>query len=357
MKFRLLSVVGLAMMLFFSSCSNQPAPIETDRGVFENAGSLTDFDFDKASQFSLPNATGMSRANALVPLVFDAEGHLLTAAEYDEGNGSGNTIQYTDLKTYKKVMKDLARKGKQPQGRVDEIKEAFVHELPISNESPDGLTTTSAVEDSIYAFDPYEIKHLTEAEIEAIYTRDVDTAVNQEISTQSFGSASVWVADIAVRKPGFNITGNTGHAGVVTQLSCTTTLDCGGNPNSAGTKVMEANKGESPADDLSESPLLEHFDPDAKKDPIYLLRADWLLSSQQRNIRNFALRQDPGRYKVNASKDANCDGLSSCRWYCSLLVWKAYKLYTGVSLDPGKGYWVWPYDLIDSSYTRTYYKE
>ena len=167
------------------------------------------------------------------------------------------------------------------------------------------------------------------------------------------------MGDIAVRKPGFNITFNVGHAGVVTATNCGT-LRCSGNPNSDSTKTFEANIMESgTSDDLQEWKLRDQFDPAKTGDPIYLLWVPGTSDSQLAGIRDFHKRQNPCSYDIWTDKltSGQFNGQTPCTWYCSLLVWRAYLRYTQKDLDPGGGYWVWPYDLVDSSYTSTYYVE
>lgn len=64
--------------------------------------------------------------------------------------------------------------------------------------------------------------------------------------------------------------------------------------------------------------------------------------------RDFAYRQMGKPYNVLASKT----DLRS--FYCSKLVWAAWRYTAGVDLDYDGGYWVWPVDLINSSHTRVF---
>ena len=62
-------------------------------------------------------------------------------------------------------------------------------------------------------------------------------------------------------------------------------------------------------------------------------------------VRDFAARQLGKPYSVAASKT----DLTS--FYCSKLAWAAYRFVTGIDLDADGGLWVWPVDLLNSTYT------
>lgn len=64
--------------------------------------------------------------------------------------------------------------------------------------------------------------------------------------------------------------------------------------------------------------------------------------------RNFAYAQMGKPYNIIAPKT----DLSS--FYCSKLVWTAWRYTSGLDLDGDGGYWVWPVDLITSKYTRVF---
>lgn len=306
---------------------------------------------------------GKTRNEALVPLVFDQKGSLVTAEAYNAAiaNDSADSFEvyFSDFKTYKKVMKELVARGKQQKSRLDKAQEKYTHALPLGKTSHDEISAQT-VDELIYAYDPYETVHYSDEEMHDILENlPVEPKLDEDtFGTQDFGSTpAVWVADIAVQAPQWSTIWNTGHSGVVTQLNCGS-LKCSGNPNLPATMVMEANKFTSETwDDLHEWRMLLNFDPAERSNTVYLLFVPNLTDTQIINIRNFARRQDPGTYNIFTTKDTMCDGHRDCTWYCSLLVWKAYQKYTGKNLDPGGGYWVWPFDLINSSHTRTYYSE
>jgi uncharacterized protein YycO len=63
----------------------------------------------------------------------------------------------------------------------------------------------------------------------------------------------------------------------------------------------------------------------------------------------YARGQDPDPYSAFTSKPNRSD------WYCSKLVWRAYKDATGDDLDPDWGYWVFPTDLEGSGHLISVY--
>jgi hypothetical protein len=64
--------------------------------------------------------------------------------------------------------------------------------------------------------------------------------------------------------------------------------------------------------------------------------------------RDFACRQMGKPYSLFAAKT----DLRS--FYCSKLVWVAWRYTSGLDLDADGGYWVWPVDLVHSRYTSVF---
>lgn len=64
--------------------------------------------------------------------------------------------------------------------------------------------------------------------------------------------------------------------------------------------------------------------------------------------RNYALRYLGRPYSVASTKT----DFSS--FYCSKLVWVAWRYTSGLDLDADGGIWVWPVDLLNSRYTRVF---
>ena len=64
--------------------------------------------------------------------------------------------------------------------------------------------------------------------------------------------------------------------------------------------------------------------------------------------RDYAYKQMGKPYNLLASKT----DLRS--FYCSKLAWVAWRYTSGLDLDADGGYWVWPVDLVNSRYTRSF---
>jgi uncharacterized protein YycO len=64
--------------------------------------------------------------------------------------------------------------------------------------------------------------------------------------------------------------------------------------------------------------------------------------------RDYAYRQMGKPYSVAAPKT----DLRS--FYCSKLVWAAWRYTSGLDLDADGGFWVWPVDLVNSRYTSLF---
>jgi hypothetical protein len=65
-------------------------------------------------------------------------------------------------------------------------------------------------------------------------------------------------------------------------------------------------------------------------------------------VRDWAYKQMGKPYNILAAKT----DLRS--FYCSKLVWAAWRYTAGVDLDADGGYWVWPVDLVNSPSTRIF---
>jgi cell wall-associated NlpC family hydrolase len=65
-------------------------------------------------------------------------------------------------------------------------------------------------------------------------------------------------------------------------------------------------------------------------------------------VRDFAAKQVRKPYNILGSKT------DLRTFYCSKLVWAAWRSVSGVDLDGDGGFWVWPIDLVNSRYTRCF---
>ena len=93
---------------------------------------------------------GHFASQALVPLIFNDMGHLLTPAEYNAGIRQVQPTwetHFTDLTTFRNVMTELIAIGSQVSARLETATKANVVQLP-ANETG----TTLA-----YVYDPYQL--------------------------------------------------------------------------------------------------------------------------------------------------------------------------------------------------------
>ncbi len=362
----------LALSLLFAACTQENLTQPSDKSYFETEGYMLTLDTLTTSSDSLYTQAGkklgQTKAEAVVPLVFDIGGSLVTAEQLKEAISAGTAerfdVQFTDLKTYKKVMKTLVDKGSQKQARLDKIQEKYAHALASGKSNKANLSTSSTedvplADELIYIYDAYEKDYMTDEEIQTMLDSQPvipKESLPSDLSTQDFNATGgVWVADIAVRNAPFNVTFNTGHAGLVTQLNCSG-LRCGANPNHPNTKTFEANpQSATNWDELHAWPLKQNFNPPAYSIPVQLAYVPGLTDRQILDIRFFAQRQEAGYYNALTPRWTSCDG-GFCGWYCSLLVQKAYLREAGIELDHW-GYVVWPSDLIASSHTVVYINE
>jgi hypothetical protein len=76
----------------------------------------------------------------------------------------------------------------------------------------------------------------------------------------------------------------------------------------------------------------------------------WVPSEANHRVaaRDFAARQIGKHYDLFAAKT------DLRTFYCSKLLWAAWRYTSGLDLDADKGYWVWPVDLLNSRYTRIF---
>lgn len=101
---------------------------------------------------------GKEPERAFVPLLFDASGHLLTPQEYNADYEVVETTSshfYTDLRTYRAVMKGLVALGSQAPARLKTATVEYVSGI--------GYDEASAV----YLYDPYQKFYETWEEIQA----------------------------------------------------------------------------------------------------------------------------------------------------------------------------------------------
>jgi cell wall-associated NlpC family hydrolase len=64
--------------------------------------------------------------------------------------------------------------------------------------------------------------------------------------------------------------------------------------------------------------------------------------------RTYAYKQMGKPYSITAAKT------DTRSFYCSKLVWAAWRYTSGLDLDGDGGFWVWPIDLVNSRYTTLF---
>ena len=140
-------LVSVLFMFSLQACRQVETPVSNDLSAFRQESHFwTAEESDAAFQAGL---VGVTRAEALTPLVFDPTGHLLTVNEFNSGlqeDDSDWQTYFTDLSTFRKVMADLVAAGKQSEKRLTDATEESAVQLP-ANE-------TATV--FIYVYDPYE---------------------------------------------------------------------------------------------------------------------------------------------------------------------------------------------------------
>lgn len=77
----------------------------------------------------------------------------------------------------------------------------------------------------------------------------------------------------------------------------------------------------------------------------YRLRAD-LSEEQLDKVIQYIIRQDNGKSSWRAIKKTSNASVEKHYWYCSLLIYQAFKDVLGIDLDTNSGFTVFPNDLI-----------
>jgi hypothetical protein len=257
---------------------------------------------------------GNSPENAVVPLLYNEEENLMTVNEFDKNLALGkvNTPNFTSLISFRKVTNEET-------ATIERVK---LVEL-IDEETGQAF----------YVYDPFE--------------KDLDEVPDVPMSLKKGGSyldmPDVNIADILV---GWRENGQIfGHAGIVVKVNNSYSMD-GGDPKNEYTKTMEAQgkgkggrgyDGFSEEDQVAEIPVREYWmDSDIKE--VYLRRGNKPLSSRI-SAASYARAQDPDLYSIWTSKR------TENKWYCSKLVYAAYRNTMGINLDPNGGFWVTPADI------------
>lgn len=151
----LLSVVALFYLQGTASAQNSQPVFSGDALAFSKAENFwTEAEVRLLEEKGL---FGKDPERAFVPLLFDASGHLLTPQEYNANYEAAETTSlhfFTDLRTYRAVMKELVASGSQAPARLKTATVEYVGGI--------GLDAASAV----YLYDPYQKFYETRQEMQ-----------------------------------------------------------------------------------------------------------------------------------------------------------------------------------------------
>lgn len=154
-KLYLLSVVLLCLQGAISAQNSQPV-FSDDALAFSKAKNFwTEAEADGLVQ---AGTVGRTPATALVPLIFDRTGYLVTPETYNAAIEAGSAAwdrYVTDLQTFRKVMKKLVTSGSQGVARLETATVEYVGGI--------GYDAASAV----FLYDPYQTFYETWEEIQA----------------------------------------------------------------------------------------------------------------------------------------------------------------------------------------------
>ena len=298
---------------------------------------------DKVS--SKGNGIGRTKEKALIPLVFDDSNKLHNKQSYNKminkhiEKKSKEKVKtyFTDLQTYNKMVK------KDDRLTVDDVFDlnAVFDTFGVSETGTLGKVLETV---PYYAGDPYE-------------GGGVPTSGGSGTGGSSSGGRTYYEPDIFTTKnlkdviPMYCLNVgdymsrsldrflNPGHSAIVSKLSNGGLTN--GDVTSDYTYVIEAIKGSEKR--VVERPFKRNFYDQTDINHMIMMYRTTSSTAIQKAVQ-FARNQLGEPYKITAQKTDNA------HWYCSLLVWRAYKEAIGVDLDYNGGYWVKPFDLTGYLY-------
>ncbi len=333
----------------------------------------------------------------LVPLVFDETDSLYSAAGFNafvaavpaEGPSSATEpeVYYTDLDTFESVIGATARRA----GPSYESLYSDGNRFTVSSASPPDAARL--VMQEVQVFDPYECgtaidcpytggggygggssggsssgqpyrptsdRSATQASAAtwpSVWVGDVisgekDCGVSSGTSSPNGSSASSGCSSGTSSGGSFGGWSNLGHSLIITRLGGVNVASngrWGGDYLNDETKSMEAiGTDYSRNDQVLERKAKTWFDTSGLRKALVLYhdQATW---SEREQAVAIAKDQDPDPYDFWSLKTNDTE------WYCSKLIWFAYRRATGDSLDPTWGFWVSPNDLEHSGHLTTVY--
>lgn len=266
---------------------------------------------------AIEKGIGSTKDNALVPFLLK-DGHICSREEYYNivDTDTIDALWFTDLKTFKTVT---------------QMKEATI-------ENVSSLFLNGKI---LYMFDPYVKSFVHKEMVPKVSLKKKNITWNAKgniiYGKWNAGKSSKYghVAGISYQPA---ICGD-----IITEMKNTKVIEAspsdeaslytrlfGGDPNSVFERYMTSN-----GNDAWCSSLL--YD----KCSVYY---PGMTNTQRDKIVSYMKKQIGKSYQALSSKN-NTDS-----WYCSKLVWKAYKVVLNIDIDDNGGLIVYPEDILNSSY-------
>ncbi len=280
-----------------------------------------------------------SPENAVVALFFDENGDFVTKQAFDKNPETNWNTQFTDLATFKK----------------------WTNESTATSEYADVLSETEGK--AVWAYDYYANSHIKRAAKNALSGQN---GSNQN-SVVAGKVTDFLRGDVIARYRALSNSSLNGHAACIVDsyLSSTSMTTLMSNTYEMSARGYFTSK--------SEEVKYQKLSVDWNvTDTRYRLRPKNLTTTQKNTVAAFLSQQDPDGYSISASKRFKCttafcngtgpgsvnNSLNVCcgaqwangsSWYCSLLVWQAYKYAADIDIDSDGGAWVFPSDVLGSS--------
>ena len=313
---------------------------------------------------------GDSPATALVPLVFSKNGKLLTTQEFNalvknDNRAEKTETYFTDLDTYKELLNSTQSLRVANSSKLQYLRGKYAFAMPYPSQTEANLSSANFEDGKeVYLFDPYTTEYYTQVEMnERMEKKLAGAQTSTSLTQQAITDSITAVGDITWTNNSSSAGAPwTGHNGIITQLNNGALT--GGRRLSSTTRTMEArgasggSSGNSDvkteADEVAELSISTSF----RSGNQALLGIPGGMSDAKRiQMRTFARNQNPGHYSLTRGKNDPCVGNNNCGWYCSYLVWKAFINVHGLEIDSGGGYYVYPFDILESKKLNVYFRQ
>ena len=357
MKFQnslfILAVAGVVLALSFA-CSNDTSNVEIEARIDAAKATIEDFQMEgllwtqqQADSLITSGKLGQSPEAAFVPVYFDENGALVSAAAYIAEFNPAWRYYITTLEAFAKLTSE------------ETANPEYADILGNFKERP------------IYAYDPYSSIQQTRIEKEQMAKERISTFPSMHSTTgEKSGITNLFTGDIIGRGNSPQLPGTSpppgaasgwGHAGIVTvgysHSSLSSLLYSAFNMEAVGSGIPLADQ----IQQRRTSVYWSNFAVGHR----YRLRRTSLTAAQRAGIVNFVVGQDADAYSATALKLYPCSAYTCSRyprencctsnwangseWYCSLLAWQAYYFATGLNIDSNGGVIVYPNDILNSS--------